>query len=243
MMFPPVTECVWEGTAVTVSCRVLGFSRQTHCRWLADSVCQPDWDDAHLRNRLIFAHSDDPAFGYRLLSDEVNAAGRVTSENRVHHLCRVQRLVSATVRRSRSKGRPGPAVHDDLFRRDFRATEAALCTAIAGFQPTGTVLVHSDRGWQFRSRRYQRTLRTDGLIGSMGRVASAGDDAAMESFVALLQNNALYRHSWETHEGLTVAIISCIEMTSHQRHRQRGFSRMIPKELKPAMTRHTAIAA
>lgn len=84
MMFPLVTECARNGIAVTVSCRVLGFSRQAYYRWLADPVCQRDWDDAHLTNRLVDAHADDPAFGYRLLADEVNAAGRVASENRVH---------------------------------------------------------------------------------------------------------------------------------------------------------------
>lgn len=88
MMFPLVTECARDGIAVTVSCRVLGFSRQAYYRWLADPVCQRDWDDAHLTNRLVDAHADDPAFGYRLLADEVNAAGRVASENRIHRLCR-----------------------------------------------------------------------------------------------------------------------------------------------------------
>jgi len=80
--------------------------------------------------------------------------------------------------------------------------------AAARRQPTGTVIVHSDRGGQFRSRRYQRTLTAHGLIGSMGRVASAGDNAAMESFFALLQNNVLDRHAWKAREDLTVAIIS-----------------------------------
>jgi putative transposase len=121
MMFPLVTECARDGIGVTVSCRVLGFSRQAYYRWLADPVCKRDWDDAHLTNRLVDAHADDPEFGYRLLSDEVNAAGRVASENRVYRLCRAQKLVSATVRRRRGKGRPGPAVHDDLVRREFRA--------------------------------------------------------------------------------------------------------------------------
>jgi hypothetical protein len=55
--------------------------------------------------------------------------------------------------------------------------DAALRTAIARRNPTGTVVVHSDRGGQFRSHRYQRTLRAHGMTGSMGRVSSAGDNA------------------------------------------------------------------
>jgi len=37
-----------------------------------------------------------------------------------------------------------------------------------------------------------------GLVGSMGRVGAAGDNAAMESFFALLQKNVLNRRRWDT---------------------------------------------
>ena len=52
-------------------------------------------------------------------------------------------------------------------------------------------MCHSDRGSQFRSKKVMRLLKHNGLVGSMGRVASAGDNAAMESFFALLQQNVL----------------------------------------------------
>jgi transposase InsO family protein len=50
---------------------------------------------------------------------------------------------------------------------------------------------HSDRGSQFRARKVHRALARHGLVGSMGQVGSAGDNAAMESFFALLQRNVL----------------------------------------------------
>jgi hypothetical protein len=46
----------------------------------------------------------------------------------------------------------------------------------------GTVVVPSDRGGQFRATSFLAVLRTNDLVGSMGRVSSAGDNAAMESF-------------------------------------------------------------
>ncbi len=67
----------------------------------------------------------------------------------------------------------------------------ALRTAVARRQPTGVVVVHSDRGSQFRARSFRAVLAAAGLQGSMGRVASAGDNAAMESWHALLQRNVL----------------------------------------------------
>lgn len=64
-----------------------------------------------------------------------------------------------------------------------------------------------DRGGQFLSRRYQRILKANGRIGSMGRVASAGGNAAIEPFPALQRNNVLDRQPRKSHKGLTVAII------------------------------------
>jgi len=58
--------------------------------------------------------------------------------------------------------------------------------------------LHSDRGSQFRSRKLRRALTRHHMIGSMGRVASCGDNAVMESFFALLQKNVLNRRSWAT---------------------------------------------
>ena len=57
-------------------------------------------------------------------------------------------------------------------------------------QPAG-VIVHSDRGSQFRSCRFRKALKRNRLHGSMGRVGACGDNAAMESFFALLQKNVL----------------------------------------------------
>jgi len=42
----------------------------------------------------------------------------------------------------------------------------------------------------------------------MGQVGAAGDNAAMESFFALLQNNVLDRRRWTTRHELRIAIIT-----------------------------------
>src|SRR5690606_21281860 len=86
---------------------------------------------------------------------------------------------------------------------------AALRGDVAG------CVVHSDRGSQFRSRKAQRALHHHGLIGSMGRVGSAGDNAAMESFFSLLQENVLNRHAWAARQELRIAIVTWIERTYH----------------------------
>jgi len=107
----------------------------------------------------------------------------------------------------------------------------ALRNAIALRRPTGT-LVHSDRGSQFRSGKFVRTLRDNGLVGSMGRTGACADNAAMESFFALLERNVLDRRRWPTREELRLAIVIWIERTYHRRRRQRGLGKLTPIEFE-----------
>jgi putative transposase len=119
---------------------------------------------------------------------------------------------------------------------------SALRSAIARREPDGTVIVHSDRGSQFRSRDFRAVLRAASLQGSMGRVASAGDNAAMESFHALLQKNVLDRRRWRTRAELRYAIVTWIEHTYNRRRRQRALGKLTPVEYELAFTT-TAVAA
>jgi putative transposase len=64
----------------------------------------------------------------------------------------------------------------------------------------------------------------------MGRVGACGDNAAMESFFSLLQNNVLDRQRWSTREQLRLAIITWIERTYHRRRRQRRLGKLTPIE-------------
>ncbi|CPT92103.1 transposase subunit [Mycobacteroides abscessus] len=67
----------------------------------------------------------------------------------------------------------------------------ALNNAVARRGDVNGCIVHSDRGSQFRSRKFAHTLNQHNMIGSMGRVGATDDNAAMESFFSLPQKNAL----------------------------------------------------
>lgn len=110
----------------------------------------------------------------------------------------------------------------------------ALEMAIArrGRDTTAGCVVHADRGSQFRSRRFVAALHRHGLIGSMGRVASSADNAAMESFFALLQKNVLNSRRWDTREQLRLAIFTWIERAYHRRRRQRALGKTTPTEFE-----------
>ena len=125
MMYPLVTDMAQAtGTIrvpVAISCRVLGFSRQAYYSWLAEPVSQRDWNDAHPINAAIDLHDEDPGLGYRLIADDLPEKGITAGENRVHRLCKLQRIRSFHSVKNGSWKKPGPPVHDDPVQRQFSA--------------------------------------------------------------------------------------------------------------------------
>jgi putative transposase len=121
-------------------------------------------------------------------------------------------------------------------RMTSRLAVAALDNAIARRGDVAGCILHSDRGSQFRSRKFIRALHRHDMVGSMGQVGAAGDNAAMESFFALLQNNVLNRRSWTTRQDLRIAIVTWIERTYHRRRRQASLGRLTPIEYETIMT-------
>jgi putative transposase len=88
---------------------------------------------------------------------------------------------------------------------------------------------------QFRSRKFVHALARHDMVGSMGRVGAADDNAAMESFFSLLQKNVLNRRRWDTPEQLHIAIVTWIERT-YRRRRQAALGRLTPVEFEAIMT-------
>lgn len=131
-------------------------------------------------------------------------------------------------------------------RMKSRLAVDALRSAVArrgGVDAVVGCVVHSDRGSQFRSRKFLAELHRHDLAGSMGQVASAGDNAAMESFFSLLQKNVLDRRRWVTRQDLRLAIITWIERTYHRRRRQARLGRLTPVEYETMNSTLVALAA
>lgn len=122
-------------------------------------------------------------------------------------------------------------------RMTARLAERALTNAIAVRDIDSELIVHSDRGGQFRSRKFTRVIDLHDLKGSMGQVGSSPDNAAMESFFSLLQKNVLNRQTlWPSREELHNAIVHWIEATYHRRRRQRGLGKLTPIEFETLYT-------
>jgi len=105
----------------------------------------------------------------------------------------------------------------------------------------GTVM-HTDHGSQYTSWAFGRRLRAAGILGSMGSVGDALDNAMAESFFGTLQLELLDRRHWETRAQLASAIFEYIEAFYNPRRRHSSIGNLSPVEFE---TRHTntAVAA
>ncbi|MEU1414952.1 IS3 family transposase [Streptomyces sp. NPDC005731] len=121
-------------------------------------------------------------------------------------------------------------------RMKSRLAVTALDNAVARREHVDGCILHSDRGSQFRSRKFVRALDRHRMAGSIGRVGTASDNAAMESFFSLLHKNVLDRRVWATREELRIAIVTWIERTYHRRRRQASLGRLTPIEFETVMT-------
>ncbi len=77
----------------------------------------------------------------------------------------------------------------------------------------------------------------------MGRVGAAGDNAAMESFFALLQNDVPDQRTWSTRDELRTAIVTWIERTYHRRRRHAALGWLTPVEYEAIMSTPAVQAA
>jgi putative transposase len=91
-------------------------------------------------------------------------------------------------------------------------------------KPVGTI-VHSS--WLFGAR-----LREAGLMGSMGKVASAYDNALMESFFGSMQIELLDRRDWTTRAELGTAIFEWIEAFYNPVRRHSGIGYHSPNQFE-----------
>jgi transposase InsO family protein len=135
----------------------------------------------------------------------------------------------------------GYSINDRM--RSRLAVDALNNAAARRGGAVGGCILHTDRGSQFRSRKFVRALHHHGMVGSMGKVGAAGDNAAMESFFALLQKNVLNRRSWASRQELRIAIVTWTERTYHRRRRQDALGRLTPVEYETIMTTPATQAA
>jgi putative transposase len=102
----------------------------------------------------------------------------------------------------------------------------ALRDAVEKRRPQGGELLHhSDRGCQYTSEAYQRTLETLGIKCSMSRTGNCYDNAVAERFFWSLKYEWTNHHEYATLEAARLSVFKYIETfyNSERLHQTLGY--------------------
>ena len=104
--------------------------------------------------------------------------------------------------------------------------------------PDATNLVlHSDQGWQYQHKQYQRMLREKGIRQSMSRKGNCLDNAVIENFFGLLKSELLYFQEFRSMEHFKQELIEYLDYYNNRRIKAKL------KGLPPAIHRQQALSA
>ena len=104
--------------------------------------------------------------------------------------------------------------------------------------PDGTELIlHSDQGWHYQHKQYQRMLKSKGIRQSMSRKGNCLDNAVMENFFGLLKSELLYLQTFQSMENFKQELIHYLDYYNNHRIKIKL------KGLPPALHRQQALSA
>lgn len=112
-----------------------------------------------------------------------------------------------------------------------------LKKALRKLRPGEQPILHSDQGWQYRMPAYQRALREKSVVQSMSRKGNCLDNAAMESFFAVLKTEFFYLNKFNSVDELQAGLKKYIRYYNHDRIKTKL------KGLSPVQYRTQPLAA
>jgi putative transposase len=108
----------------------------------------------------------------------------------------------------------------------------ALGMAATSRRPRVGAIHHSDRGSQYASTIFGRTLAESGLVASMGRRGSALDNAACESAIASFKTELVHRRSFRSRNAAREEVFRWIEGWYNRRRRHSALGYLSPADFE-----------
>ncbi|MHB0915309.1 MAG: IS3 family transposase [Thermoleophilia bacterium] len=106
----------------------------------------------------------------------------------------------------------------------------ALGMAATRRKPGPGLVHHSDRGGQYRSLAFGKTLRDSDIMASMGSRGDAYDNAAAESFMATIKTELVHRNRFKTKDEARLAVFRYIEGFYNPLRRHSALDYLSPAE-------------
>jgi putative transposase len=92
-----------------------------------------------------------------------------------------------------------------------------LKDAISTLDNSSKPIVHSDQGWQYQHRAYQKHLSDNGLTQSMSRKGNCLDNAVAENFFGILKTEMYHGHQFDDADDLISSLKDYIEYYNTKR--------------------------
>ena len=102
-------------------------------------------------------------------------------------------------------------------RPEYSLVGFMLKKALSKLRRDDRPILHSDQGWQYRMSAYQRALQEKGVVQSMSRKGNCLDNAAMESFFAVLKSEFFYLNKFSSVDELQTGLKKYIHYYNHDR--------------------------
>lgn len=99
----------------------------------------------------------------------------------------------------------------------FELVNEMLRKALSKLRNDERPMLHSDQGWQYRMPAFQRQLQERQLVQSMSRKGNCHDNAAMESFFAVLKTEFYHLNKFGSVEALRDGLAEYIDYYNHDR--------------------------
>jgi len=115
------------------------------------------------------------------------------------------------------------------------------CTMRGGIKPG--LIFHTDRGSQYTSDTFQKTLATHGVKSSMSRKGNCWDNAVAESFFATIKRELINRAVWINKKSVQAAIYEYIEVFYNRKRRHNANGLISPVDYETLCIKNAAVAA
>ena len=112
-----------------------------------------------------------------------------------------------------------------------------LDSAFAQISDSTNLILHSDQGWQYQHKHYQRMLKKKGIRQSMSRKGNCLDNAVIQNFFGLLKSELLYLQKFESMQQFKAELIEYLDYYNNSRAKAKL------KGLPPAVHRQQALLA
>ena len=109
--------------------------------------------------------------------------------------------------------------------------------AFRSLSDNANLILHSDQGWHYQHKQYQKLLKTKGVHQSMSRKGNCLDNAVMENFFGHLKSELLYLQEFDSLDHFKDELVKYLDYYNNRRIKAKL------KGLPPALHRQQALSA